>query len=115
MPARRGEIYWVDFGTPRGSEQGGRRPALIIQSDAGNRSSSTTIIAAITSKKKASYPFHVEISGQESGLPEDGTVLLEQLLTINQNRLVNRIGKLSNSKMLEVDKAINVSLDISSK
>jgi mRNA interferase MazF len=114
MPVRRGEIYWVDFGTPRGSEQGGRRPALIIQNDAGNRNSSTTIIAAITSKQKASYPFHVEISGQESGLPEDSTVLLEQLLTINQSRLVARIGKLSSSKMLEVDKAINVSLDISS-
>ena len=114
MPVRRGERYWVDFGNPRGSEQGGRRPALIIQNDTGNRSSSTTIIAAITSKQKASYPFHVEISAQESGLPKDSTVLLEQLLTINQSRLVTRIGKLSDSKMLEVDRALNVSLDISS-
>ncbi len=114
MPVRRGEIYWVDFGTPRGSEQGGRRPALIIQNDTGNRNSSTTIIAAIASKQKASYPFHVEISAQESGLPKDSTVLLEQLLTINQSRLVTRIGKLSDSKVLEVDRALNVSLDISS-
>ena len=112
MPVRRGEIYWVDFGTPRGSEQGGRRPALIIQNNTGNRSSSTTIIAAITSKQKSPYSFHVEISAQESGLQKDGTVLLEQLLTINQSRLVTRIGKLSDSKMLEVDRALNVSLDI---
>ena len=82
MLVRRGEIYWVDFGTPRGSEQGGQRPALIVQNDIGNDNSATTIIAAITSKIKAPYPFHVDISVQESGLSRDSTVLLEQLLTI---------------------------------
>ena len=112
MPVRRGDIYWVDFGTPRGSEQGGRRPALIIQNDKGNESSTTTIIAAITSKKKVSYPFHVEISTQESGLPQDSTVLLEQLLTINKDRLVGRIGSLSSAKMREIDRALQVSLGL---
>ena len=52
MAARRGEIYWVDFGTPRGSEQAGKRPALVIQNDVGNESSPTTIVAGITSKIK---------------------------------------------------------------
>ena len=113
MAVLRGEIYWIDFGTPRGSEQGGRRPALIIQNNKGNSSSRTTIIAAITSKQKAPYPFHVEISAQESGLSIDSTILLEQLLTINQSRLDTRVGKLSDSKMLDVDKAINVSLGTS--
>ena len=114
MPVRRGEVYWVDFGTPKGSEQGGRRPALIIQNDTGNSSSSTTIIAALTSKKKKAYPFHVEVSAAESGLSEDGTILLEQVLTIDQSRLIERIGNLSISKMREVDKAIHVSLGLSS-
>lgn len=110
---RRGEIYWVNFGAPTGSEQGGQRPALIVQNDAGNRSSTTTIIAAITSKKKASYPFHVDISALESGLPQDSTVLLEQLLTINKSRLINRIGSLPSAKMLEIDQALKVSLGLS--
>lgn len=109
----RGEIYWVNFGAPRGSEQGGQRPALIVQNDAGNRSSTTTIIAAITSKKKASYPFHVDISALESGLPQDSTVLLEQLLTINKSRLIDRIGSLPSAKMLEIDQALKVSLGLS--
>ena len=113
MPVRRGDIYWVDFGTPRGSEQGGRRPALIIQNDTGNMSSPTTIIAAITSKKKVSYPFHVDISALESGLPQDSTVLLEQLLTINKSRLISRVGGLSNAKMGEVDRALQASLGLS--
>jgi len=110
---RRGDIYWVDFGNPRGSEQGGRRPALIVQNDTGNVSSPTTIIAAITSRRKGAYPFHVDIPALESGLPEDSTVLFEQLLTINKSRLINRLGSLSIAKMREVDKALEVSLGLS--
>ena len=113
MPVRRGDIYRVDFGTPRGSEQGGLRPALVVQNNAGNASSPTTIIAAITTRRKGSYPFHVDISALESGLPHDSTVLLEQLLTVNQNRLVKRVGNLSSTKMREVDKALQVSLGLS--
>lgn len=112
MPVRRGEIYWVDFGIPKGSEQGGRRPALILQNDSGNSSSSTTIIAAITSKNKRNYPFHVEISASESGLPQDSTILLEQILTVDQSRLVGRVGSLSIMRMREVDKALFVSFGL---
>jgi len=114
MPVRRGDIYWVGLGTPRGSEQGGPSPALVVQNDTGNVSSPTTIIAAITSRKKGAYPFHVDISALESGLPEDSTVLLEQLLTVNKSRLINRVGSLSRGKMREVDKALKVSLGIAS-
>jgi mRNA interferase MazF len=77
-------------------------------------SSPTTIVAAVTSRKKGAYPFHVDISALESGLPEDSTVLLEQLLTINKNRLINRVGSLSKGKMREVDKALEVSLGLAS-
>lgn len=112
MALRRGDIWWVDFGTTRGSEQGGRRPALIIQNNTGNVNSSTTIIAAITSKKKGPYPFHVEISALESGLPQDSTVLLEQLLTISQDRLIGQAGSLSQVKIREIDTALQVSLGL---
>lgn len=112
MPVQRGEVYWVDFGVPRGSEQGGRRPALVIQNDIGNRNSSTTIVAAITSQQKRQYPFHVEIKANESGLPQDSTVLLEQIMTISQNRLVSKAGTLSSAKMAEVDEALKVSLEL---
>jgi mRNA interferase MazF len=110
MLVRRGEIWWVDFGKPRGSEQGGQRPALIIQNDTGNTSSTTTIIAAITSKRKASYPFHVEIAANESGLPQDSTILLEQILTIDRSRLIKRASVLSSERMRDVDTALQFSL-----
>lgn len=47
---QRGEIYWVEFTPARGAEQAGRRPALIVQNDVGNRYAPTTIVAAITSR-----------------------------------------------------------------
>ena len=112
MPVLRGEIYWVEFGTPRGSQQGGRRPALVIQNDTGNRSSPTTLVAAITSQQKKSYPFHVDFSAAESELPRNGTVLLEQIRTVNQNILVNKAGELSSARMAEVDQALKVSLGL---
>ena len=112
MPVRRGEIFWFDFGTPMGSVQGGKRLALVIQNDSGNFSSPTTIIAAITSKEKNSYPFHVQITAQESGLKLDGTVLLEQILTVNKNRLTEKAGQLFSFKMKEIDDALKVSLGI---
>ena len=110
MAVERGEIYWIDFGVPRGSEQGERRPALVVQNDVGNRHSLTTVVAAITSKQKKIYPFHVEITACESGLYQDSTILLEQLLTVSQDRLISRCGKLSAAKMTEVDAALRISL-----
>lgn len=109
---RRGEIYWVDFGIPRGSEQGGQRPALVVQNDVGNAYSSTTIVAAITSQQGQEYPFHVPITAEESGLRRDGTVLLEQIRTITKDRLVTKAGTLPSAKMREVDKALKVSLGL---
>jgi mRNA interferase MazF len=110
MLARRGDIWWVDFGTPIGSVQGGQRPALILQNDTGNANSSTTIVAAITSKKKRPYPFHVDISRQESGLTLDSVVMLEQIQTIPEIRLIRSEGKLSIAKMKEIDTALHFSL-----
>jgi len=110
---RRGEIYLADLDPVRGHEQAGTRPVLIIQNDIGNRYSSTTIVAAITSRiSRKRLPVHVEISAQESGLPKDSVVLLEQIRTLDKERLIRRMGKLSPSKMKEVNIAIHKSLDL---
>lgn len=112
MAPKRGEIYWVDFGRPRGSEPKGRRPALIIQNDIGNLNSPNTIVAAITHRRKTSYPFHVYITAKESGLPKDSTIQLENLLTISQERLIELCGRLGPERMAEVDEAIKTSLGL---
>ena len=77
--ARRGEIYWVDWDPGRGSEQTGRRPALIIQNDSGNEYGATTIVAACSTAPKKQYPFLVSITSKESGLPKDCSIEVESI------------------------------------
>ena len=116
---RRGEIYWVEFDPVKGSEQGGLRPALVIQNDTGNRYSPTTVVAAITRTLPAKpYPFVVVIESQESGLRVTSAVNCSQVTTIqhseSQSRLraqpgeteVRPIGRLSEAKMREVAAAL---------
>ena len=105
---KRGEIYSADFGAGFGSEQGGTRPSLILQNDIGNRHSPTTIVAAITGRKtKAALPTHVKIMAK--GLKTESTVLLEQIRTIDKERLGEYIGR---KTLAAVDRAIVVSLGI---
>ena len=87
-PVRRGDIYYADLSPVVGSEQGGMRPVLIIQNDTGNRHSPTVIAAAITSQTgKANLPTHI-------------------------SRLRERMGRLDEPAMHQVDNAIAVSFGL---
>ena len=113
MTIRRGDIYYADLRPVVGSEQGGIRPVLIIQNDVGNAHSPTVICAAITSRmNKAKLPTHVELQATQGGLSKNSVVLLEQLRTIDKQRLKERIGSLSSEKLPVVDEALSVSLGI---
>lgn len=107
---KRGEIYWVDWSSGRGSEQSGVRPALIIQNDTGNRHSPTTIVASLSTAPERPYPFLVRFTAAESGLERDGAVNLSSILTIDQTCLGDKCGELSLTKMAEVNEAIKTSL-----
>lgn len=110
---RRGEVYFADLNPVRGREQGGRRPVLIIQNDIGNQFSPVTIVAAITSSvTEKAYPTEVRVPASSGGLPRDSAVLLNQIKTIDKDRLETRLGKLDASTMRKVDEAIKVSLGI---
>ena len=113
MTVKRGEIYYADLSPVVGSEQGGIRPVLIIQNDTGNKHSPTVIVAAITSKmNKAKLPTHIELSADEYDIVKDSVILLEQLRTIDKQRLKERIGALNESQIPDVEKALSVSLGI---
>ncbi|MBP5166786.1 MAG: type II toxin-antitoxin system PemK/MazF family toxin [Oscillospiraceae bacterium] len=110
---RRGDIYYADLSPVVGSEQGGMRPVLIVQNDVGNRYSPTVIAAAITSQvNKARLPTHIELGAQSYGLTKNSVVLLEQIRTIDKQRLRERMGKLDNTLMDRVDNAIAVSFGL---
>ena len=113
MSIKRGEIYYADLSPVVGSEQGGVRPVLIVQNDVGNKFSPTVIAAAITSKQfKTSLPTHIRVNAHGCGLSKDSIVLLEQVRTIDKQRLREKIGKLDELQMIKVNDAISVSFGL---
>ena len=127
MLVKRGEIYWVQFDPVKGSEQGGLRPALIVQQDVGNRYSPTTVVVAIsTTIPPRPYPFVVVVEPHESGLAARSAINCAQAATIQKDgpgtRLrpqvgeseVRPLGKLPEQKMLEVGAALRYNLGLDS-
>lgn len=125
MNVRRGEIYWLEFDPVKGSEQGGLRPALVVQNDLGNQFSATTVVAAISrSLPPRPYPFVVVITPAQSGLPEASVVNCAQLATVQQSgpasRLrpprgetqVRQVGRLDEETMRQVDAALRYNLGL---
>ena len=113
MQIRRGDIYYADLSPVVGSEQGGVRPVLVIQNDTGNRHSPTVIVAAITSKmNKAKLPTHVELSARQCQIVRDSVILLEQLRTIDKQRLKDKVCHLDAQILARVDEALRVSLEL---
>jgi mRNA interferase MazF len=125
MVVRRGEIYWVEFDPVKGSEQGGLRPALVVQNDIGNRYAPTTVVVAITRTiPPQPYPFVVVIEPEESGLPERSAVNCAQIATIQCSRPGSRLrpprgeaqvrpaGRLSPARMAEVESGLRFNLDL---
>ena len=104
----RGDIWIADLDPVRGSEQGGRRPCIVIQNDIGNKRSSTVIVAAITSSKKKRLPTHVQIN--TGFLPYQSIVLLEQIRTLDKSRFLSLLGRVSAVQMHAVDNAVAVSV-----
>jgi mRNA interferase MazF len=111
---RRGEIYLVDFDPTRGHEIKKTRPAVIIQNDIGNRHSPITIVAAITSKLSPSpYPVEVVVEPSKANGPSlPSAILLDQIRSIDRERLVKRFGTLDAATIRKVDDAIKISLGL---
>ena len=111
---RRGEIWLVDWSPGRGSEKLGRRPSLVIQTEAGNLNPGypNVIIAAITSRLRG-VPTHVRVDpAKQNGLSVASEIMGEQIQTISKERLVKRLGKLEPVEMQKVERALKLSLSL---
>jgi len=108
---RRGDIYFADLDPVVGSEQGGKRPVIVIQNDTGNRYAPTLIVATVTTKirKKENMPTHLLIK-ENPAFREASVVQLEQLRTIDKSRIDDYLGKVTSSEMVAIEKALSISL-----
>ena len=104
----------VNFDLTRGADIRKTRPALVLQNDIANRSSPITVVAAITSTfDETLYPTEVLIAPKgKTGLSVDSVVLLNQLRSVDKKRLVKRLGKLSAENLVQVDRALRISLGL---
>jgi len=112
---RRGEIYWLDWNPPRGSEQAGRRPALVVQNDPFNTNPRypNTVVVALTTKGR-DIPTHIIIEpSANNGLRERSYAKCEQLMTVSKDRLEELIGELDNAVMARVESALKRVLALS--
>lgn len=110
---QRGAIYYTRLSPVIGSEQGGFRPVVIVQNDVGNLHSPTVIVAPITAQmQKHRLPTHVPIKQNVKGIKRDSQILLEQIRTIDKQRLADQIGQLNQATMKAVNQALQVSLSL---
>ena len=110
---KRGDVFFANLSPVVGSEQGGSRPVLVIQNNIGNKYSPTVIVAAITSRiTKPRMVTHVALEAKKTGLERDSVVLLEQIRTIDKQRLEDRVTHLDSQVMHDVDGTLKVSVGL---
>jgi len=109
---RRGEVWWAELPEPTGSEPGYRRPVVVLQSDPFNRSRIATVVtAAVTSNTRlAEAPGNVHLSRRSMGLDRESVVNVSQIITLDKQVLVERVGRIPAAKMREVDEGVRLVL-----
>ena len=111
---KRGEIWWASLPEPQGSEPGYRRPVLVVQSDAFNRSRiQTVIVAAITTNLRlAAAPGNVLLRKRKTALPRDAVINVSQLLTLDRAFLTEKAGRLSDKELAQVEDGMRLVLEL---
>jgi mRNA interferase MazF len=110
----RGEIWWAELPEPTGSNPGYRRPVLVLQSDAFNKSRIGTVIcAAITSNLKlAEAPGNVMLRESDTGLSRPSVVNVSQIVTLNRSFLRECVGSISQRMMKKIESGVRLVLDL---
>ena len=109
---QRGDIWWADLDDPEGAEPGYRRPVLIVQADAFNRSRIQTVIAVTltTNLRLAAAPGNVLVAAAESSLPRDSVINVSQILTLDRRYLTERAGAVGQPTMAQVEEGLRLVL-----
>ncbi|MEO8505170.1 MAG: type II toxin-antitoxin system PemK/MazF family toxin [Acidobacteriota bacterium] len=114
MEIARGEIWWVELPEPVESSPGGRRPVLVIQANAYNRSRISTVLAAVVTSnvRLAEMPGNLLLQARESGLRRPSVVNVSQIVTADRSFLRSRAGRLRPESMARVDQGLRLLLNL---
>ena len=106
---KRGDIYYIARADQEvGSEQHANRPGVIVSNDKNNERSGTVEVVYLTTKPKTDQPTHVHIRSAR----QPSTVLCEQIHTVGKERIVEKLGTVTNQEMVAIDQALAISLDL---
>ncbi len=112
MTARRGEIWLVDFGEPVGREQAGIRPALVVSDDALNEGPAGVVLVAPLTSVNRELPSQVEVEPGESGLNHPSYAMCEDVKSISEQRLIDRLGVVGPGPLFEVGRVLRYLLEL---
>jgi mRNA interferase MazF len=110
----RGEVWWADLADPRGSEPDFRRPLVVVQADAFNRSGIQTVVCVVLTSnlRLADAPGNVVISKRESGLPKDSVANVSQVITVDRVALTERTATLPPRLRERIDRGLRLLLEL---
>ncbi len=114
MVVQRREVWWADLEEPRGSEPGFRRPILVVQADSFNRSRLRTVLGVVltSNARLLDAPGNVLLPARHSGLSKDSVVNVTQIVTLDEDYLSARTGRLPRKLMAHVDAGLKLVLDL---
>lgn len=104
MVIQQGDVFWVDFGVPRGSEPAYRHPCIVLQNNVFNQSKlQTVIVCLLTSNlERARAPGNVLLNKGEAKLTKASVVNITQVMTVDKSDLKEKIGTLSTKRFKEI-------------
>jgi mRNA interferase MazF len=114
MVVERGQVWWADLGDPSGSEPGFRRPLLIVQDDAFNRSRLRTVIAVVLTSnlRLVDAPGNVLVPAKAAGLPKDSVANVSQVITVDRDFLTEPVGRLRGQLLKNVESGLRLVLGL---
>lgn len=107
---KRSEIWVVDLGNPKGSEQGYTRPCIVISNDYNNQYSNQIQVVSVTSSNKKDLPVHFRIKKGKFGLYDNSIILAETIQQVNKSQFKYYMGKLDESTMELLDDKLRIQL-----
>ena len=114
MVVERGQVWWAELNEPAGSEPGFRRPVLIVQSDAFNRSRLRTVLAVVLTSnvRLVDAPGNVLIPAKTAGLPKDSVANVSQVITVDRDFLTEPAGRLRGELLKDIENGLRLVLGL---